>query len=207
MANRGPRPEVSGRGCWALLAFIAAALVLGVVAVVTVRRPPGLPQSPGIEGEDFGCGIALGMEAEAVQAALGQLPPGVSGALLTREELAGRDPYSEATPGKDLLIVIPGQEEGSAQTVAIALKAYLSDPATSKLQLQGRRAAELIPDTMRELYGMPRSTSTGSDGATHLTYHFAGTLEPGRVYELVTSHGSDGACYAISLSLMHGNRR
>ncbi len=186
-------------------------LALVLVSLAACPQRDKHPADPGLLADDLGIGLSLGMD---VSEARDKSPAGVTVWVITREELGQRNPYAASSSGD---VVIALYTEAPADVAAFApgvsyntvteLRCYLGPPDSSRVKLQGKPAFELMPDNVIAMLGEPVSRNTDSNGATHLLYRFAPPDDAGTSgasgygAELVSSHGANGACYALSLKL------
>ena len=170
-----------------------------------------LPADPGLAVDDLGIGISLGMPVpDAQQASHSQAKYWV----ITRDELVTKTPYKDKPEGRDLIIALytdyppgtAGKELKFDFGVVTEIRCYLGSTQDSPVMLLGQPAAGLTPEGIEYVLGPPLESITGSDGNTHLTYHFAkqdeeGKTDPKRMIRLTTSHSGGGNCFALLVSL------
>jgi len=193
-----------------ILSAITLSLVLVSLAACPQRDKH--PADPGLQSDDLGIGLSLGMD---VSEARDKSPAGVTVWVITKEELGRQNnPFAESSGGD---VVIALYTEAPADVAAFApgavyntvteLRCYLGPPDNTRIKLQGKPAFELNPEDVTAMLGEPVGRTTDSNGATHLVYRFAPPDDAdasdvsGYGAELVSSHGADGACFALSLKL------
>jgi hypothetical protein len=191
--------------------IFAITLSLALVALTACPQRDKHPADPGMQNDDLGIGISLGMD---VSAARDKSPAGVTVWVITKEELGQRNPYAESSSGDVVIALytaapadVAAFAPGISYNTVTELRCYLGPPDNTRIKLQGKLAFELTPEKVTAMLGEPAGRTTDSNGATHLVYRFAPPDDAGASgasgygAELVSSHGADGACFALSLKL------
>lgn len=174
-------------------------LVIGVC--LSACNGSKLPGDPGLQGEDFGIGIRLGIPMDSAREIAQHEADSLEIMVLSRDELASQSPYDLRSSTGDLVLAVYTGIDGGEDGPAIEeLRCYLADPEDSHLTLLGSKAALLSASDVIDMLGQPLQRTETSEGEIHLAYRF-GLVERKDVLELVTSHMIGGPCFAVALSL------
>jgi hypothetical protein len=182
---------------------VCTALLLMLLAFACGEK---LPADPGLLAEDLGIGLTLGMTAE--QARDISPPQDVSLLVLTGEEFAGHNPYDEREAGAELVAAIHsisteqlGRNGAFVTDPVVSIKGFLAAEGPSRLSLFGENMADVTPVRLVALLGEPASSTSSSDGSTHLGYTFSSRELRQRNITAMFSFDPGGRCYALEISL------
>ena len=186
----------------AVLRGLAICLLL-VSALAFQACKPKFPADPGLLDDDLGTGVKLGTTVQAARDATARREEGLTLWVLTPDELNERDPYNDRPKGTDLAVALyaPELRVGSTRSKGPAvyeLRCYLAPPPGGAVRLLGKPAARLTAQDLIDALGPPADKTAANDGRTYLTYYFLGNKGYG--VRLVTSHETDGHCFAVLLS-------
>jgi hypothetical protein len=179
------------------------AICLLLISTLSLQScKPKFPADPGLLTDNLGTGVKLGISEQAARDVAARGAAGLTLWVLTPDELNERDPYNERPQGTDLALYSPELKAGGAHSAGPAvyeLRCYLAPPPGGAVRLLGKPAAQLTSQIIIDSLGQPADKTEGNDGRTYLTYYFLGNRGRGGV-RLVTSHETDGHCFAVLLS-------
>jgi len=182
------------------------ALLICLVAGCKPDANAGLPRDPGLQQEDFGLGIGLGLSREEALKRAADYPGTAEVLVLSREELNALESGPAANLRTDRVILLcDPQADSPAQPepgLAVGeIRAYLPGQQASVLVLLEQPVVKLNPAAATKLLGPPWRSSTDAEGNEHKIWQFAGAVDNKDQLQFTMSFRASGEAFALALKL------